>query len=273
MTVRMKSRAAAWDRWLNDLADSRRAFRITVFGRSHFSTGWDMGQRVLDEHMLHFLAAGGQVGEVGGRPVRTAAGSLLWVPAGIRQTLRQIPAGLTMHYLRFTVAGAVPPAGEPPVRDHLPGAGALMGELYAEHLGARPGREIRMRALLVQLFVEWWRAGSVATGLEPAQQQRLLAAVDADPARRWQPAGLARLLGLSPTWFARRFRRSLGCSPRRWLMERRIHRAAALLVESDRPIGDIAHDLGYADLFLLSRQFSAVMGMPPRAWRARHRAS
>jgi AraC-like DNA-binding protein len=56
-------------------------------------------------------------------------------------------------------------------------------------------------------------------------------------------------------------------------MERRIRRAAALLVEDERPIGDVASALGYADLFLFSRQFSAVMGVAPRVWRVRHRAS
>lgn len=45
----------------------------------------------------------------------------------------------------------------------------------------------------------------------------------------------------------RAFRNSFGMSPYRWLLERRIDRAKALLVTSDVSIGDIALQSGFSD--------------------------
>ena len=80
-----------------------------------------------------------------------------------------------------------------------------------------------------------------------------------------------RELGLSQDYFARIFRRSMGLSPRAWLVDERIRCAAASLLESDAPIGTVAADHGYADLTLFGRQFRAVMGAAPRQWREQHR--
>jgi AraC-like DNA-binding protein len=85
------------------------------------------------------------------------------------------------------------------------------------------------------------------------------------------PADLARELGLSPDYFARVFRRSLGLSPRAWLVDERIRCAAASLLENDDPVATVAAAHGYADLTLFGRQFRQVMGSPPRTWREQHR--
>lgn len=271
MTDMGREQESSWDQWLADLADPRRSIRFEVVGRIQRSRRWDMGRRVLPEHMVHLVSAGGHVGTVAGRAVRTAPGAMLWVPPGVEQVLRQGDEPFSMVFLRFTVAGARMPAGEPPVRQAVPEALILGDRILEEHLARRPGREARLRALLVQLFVAWWRATTtVAGGIDAITLDRIERTVDADPARRWTPAALARIAGLSPTWFARRFRRSVGHAPRRWLMERRIQQAAVAVLADRRPIGAIAADFGYGDLFLFSRQFRAVMGVSPRAWRQRH---
>jgi len=97
-----------------------------------------------------------------------------------------------------------------------------------------------------------------------------IALVERDPAARPQPAELARALGLSPTWFARLFRRTYGCAPRAWLVRQRIGHAAERL-QSAASIGAVASEFGYADLFLFSRQFRAVLGSSPRRWLADRR--
>lgn len=88
------------------------------------------------------------------------------------------------------------------------------------------------------------------------------------PARtRLRGADLARAAGLAPAYFARRFAATVGCAPREWLVAERMRRAATLLLEHDVPIGAIADQLGYGDLFLFSRQFRRAFGVSPRGWR------
>lgn len=256
----------AWDGFLAALADPRRRFAVAVFGHQRFAGEWDMGDRVLPEHMLHAVHQGGHVGSVAGRPLKSESGTVLWVPPGTRQVLRQQSGPFVMHFLRFTVEGAEAPPGEPPLR-RLPDAYRRFSELYGEWTARLPGREARLRALLVLLFTDWRRAARVRPGLDERQRARLLALVDRRPEAHLGPAALAREVGLSPTWFARLFRRDFGCAPRTWLLRRRIEHAAQRLRETDLPVGAVAAELGWQDLFLFSRQFRAVMGVPPREWR------
>lgn len=261
----------AWQDWLAALGDPRCELTVVICGH-YRQRAWNMGRRRLNDHMLHLVIAGGQQGQVGGMQVQTGPGDLLWVPTGCEQVLRQRSGGwFEMHNLRFTLAGAVPP----PIPTVLPSMAALrepLQMLRSEWLTRLPGREARLRAGLLLIFSAIWRAGTERRlGLDAGQQEQLLVIIDREPAARPSPADLARALGLTPTWFARLFRRSFGRAPRGWLVRHRIRRAAERL-ESAASVGEVAEEFGYADLFLFSRQFRAVMGCSPRDWRAGQRS-
>lgn len=51
----------------------------------------------------------------------------------------------------------------------------------------------------------------------------------------------------------------------------RLSQACELLVATDAPIADIAHEVGYEDEFYFSRQFRRVNGSSPREYRRRVR--
>ena len=260
----------AWVRWLAALADPACALEITHCGRFRHA-GWDMGRRVLPQHMLHLVREGGHSGSVGDRAIRTGPGDCLWVLAGQEQILaqRNDVRWFSIANLRFTLAADPPPL--PPV---VRGAAAIaihLDALRREWLARQTDRDARMRALLVLLFSEVRRVSSHdSSGLEAADQSKLLELIDRDPTARLHPANLAHVLSMTPTWFARRFRRTYGCSPRAWLVRRRIERAAEQL-GSATSVGEVAKAFGYADLFLFSRQFRSVLGTSPRAWLAQHR--
>ncbi len=265
---------ASWDAWLGGLADPSRRLDVQGFGRVH-AEHWDMGRRVLPEHMLHFVLAGGHVGTVGeaggtrSDELRTRRHSLVWIPPGIRQELRKNRERVfSKFYIRFTVAGLAHPPVEPRVRHDLAEALPLFTRLYDECSAQLPGREHSIRALLVLIFGEWRRASrSHDALLDERQRERLLARIDRDPATRLHPATLARELSMAPTWFSRLFRRTFGAAPRVWLVRHRIQLAAQRLLEIPSPVSVVAGEFGYPDVFLFSRQFKAVMGMSPLAWR------
>lgn len=81
-------------------------------------------------------------------------------------------------------------------------------------------------------------------------------------------ADLARHTGLSSSHFAALFRKATGLSAMEYLKRLRSARARELLVTSSRSIAEVAHDVGYSDAFYFSRQFRAVNGLSPRAFRA-----
>ena len=81
---------------------------------------------------------------------------------------------------------------------------------------------------------------------------------------------LAAVAHLSPSQFGRVFTSVFGETPHRYLQRRRIERAMTLLRQTDRPVTQVAWDVGFASLGTFSRTFSTVVGCSPSEFRARH---
>jgi AraC-like DNA-binding protein len=107
---------------------------------------------------------------------------------------------------------------------------------------------------------------------DPALIRRLLRAKDAIDAashEAWPIERLARLSRVSTAYFARSFKQAFGLPPHRYLLTRRIERAAALLRDTARPITDIAFETGWKSLGTFGRIFRDITGASPGEIRAR----
>ncbi|SFQ36903.1 Transcriptional regulator GlxA family, contains an amidase domain and an AraC-type DNA-binding HTH domain [Amycolatopsis arida] len=80
-------------------------------------------------------------------------------------------------------------------------------------------------------------------------------------------AELARRAGLRERTFLRRFAAVTGTTPHRWLTERRLDRAQALLEEGRLPVEDVARACGYASAAALRHQFRRLRGTSPSDYR------
>lgn len=114
------------------------------------------------------------------------------------------------------------------------------------------------------------------SGQDPALLRRLLRAkdrMDAASHEDWPISRLARVSGVSEAHFARSFRDAFGLPPHRYLLTRRIERAAALLRDSDLSVTEIAFQTGWNSLGTFGRTFRDVTGESPGALRARQQAA
>jgi transcriptional regulator GlxA family with amidase domain len=84
-------------------------------------------------------------------------------------------------------------------------------------------------------------------------------------------AELARRSGLGERTFLRRFSAATGTTPHRWLTERRLDRAQALLEEGGLSVEDLATACGYASAAALRHQFSRLRGTSPSSYRTAFR--
>lgn len=84
-------------------------------------------------------------------------------------------------------------------------------------------------------------------------------------------AGLAERVHMSLSTLHRLFRRHTRMSVTDYVTQLRIGRACALLIGGDRPVAHIADQVGYRNLANFHRQFKAVKGMTPRAFRRSYR--
>jgi AraC-like DNA-binding protein len=99
--------------------------------------------------------------------------------------------------------------------------------------------------------------------------ERALELLNTDISRRWTVELLARAVGVSRPVFARQFLRVLGLSPMRYLTQRRLQIAAALLLGSDAALAEVAARVGYHSEFAFSRAFRKQYQVPPGLYRQR----
>jgi AraC-like DNA-binding protein len=104
--------------------------------------------------------------------------------------------------------------------------------------------------------------------IHPARH--LLRAKDLADVRYAEPLtvrDLARTAGLSPAHFSRAFAAAFGEPPHRYLLTRRLERAAALLRTTDWSVTDIALGVGWQSVGSFTTSFRRVLGTTPGEYR------
>jgi AraC family transcriptional regulator len=104
-------------------------------------------------------------------------------------------------------------------------------------------------------------------GLGPWQKRRATELLSENLAGRIHLSQLAKDCGLSISHFARSFKASFGVSTHRWLVQRRIERSQALLMETRESLADIADRAGFSDQAAFTRAFHQIVGISPGRWR------
>ena len=107
----------------------------------------------------------------------------------------------------------------------------------------------------------------------PPPTRHLQRAKDTVDARYREPLDVADLAGaahLSPAHFSREFTRTFGEPPHRYLLTRRMERAADLLRNTDRSVADICLTVGLRSVGSFTTSFGKAYGMSPTAYRSAH---
>src|ERR687887_1694705 len=94
--------------------------------------------------------------------------------------------------------------------------------------------------------------------------------IDARYRERLDVPTLARAAHLSTAHFSREFRRTFGETPHRYLLTRRLERAAALLRNTDWSVADICFHVGLTSVGSFTTSFGRTYGRSPTASRTAH---
>jgi transcriptional regulator GlxA family with amidase domain len=125
-------------------------------------------------------------------------------------------------------------------------------------------------AVFVLAWIVRWRGYSRSMpSAHPARH--LLRAKDLADGRYSEPlsvAVLAAAAGMSRAHFSREFRRAFGESPHRYLLTRRLERAAALLRNTDRTVADICLMVGFTSVGSFTTSFGRTFGLSPTTYRS-----
>jgi AraC-like DNA-binding protein len=91
--------------------------------------------------------------------------------------------------------------------------------------------------------------------------------LEANAHREIELEDAARQAAVSPFHFLRLFASVLGVTPHQYLLRSRLRRAARQLVDDDKPVTDVAYDVGFNDLSNFVRTFHRAAGVSPLKFR------
>lgn len=120
-----------------------------------------------------------------------------------------------------------------------------------------------------------WLAASLKTisfnsRSQPASEiwDRLKQIIDQNIRRQMAIGELAREVGLSQNYLARRFHIQFGMTLRRYMLNRRASMARHLLSTTTMSVKAVAAEVGIPDVHYFNKQFRAVAGMSPSLYRS-----
>ena len=145
----------------------------------------------------------------------------------------------------------------------------LMRELRAPQPGASLIAEHLAQTLLIEtLRLHLAEQSKDRTGwlfaLADRQMGSVLAALHAEPGRRWTLQALAQVAGMSRSSFAARFKATVGEPAMEYLTRWRMLIAADRLANTGAPVSVVAHALGYDSDSAFGAAFKRVIGCAPR---------
>ena len=107
-----------------------------------------------------------------------------------------------------------------------------------------------------------------SNGLSRERLKRVRDYIEAHLDNRLTLTDLARVACLSPYHFSRSFKQSIGIGPQRYVIQRRLERAKAMIRRTNQPLAEIAQQVGFADQSHLTSIFRRETGVTPGRYRA-----
>jgi AraC family transcriptional regulator len=218
------------------------------------------------------LVLGGSFDEsFDGRNRSVRAPALLFRPRGERHSQRFSAAGgqcLTIELAEYWAERfRLPGDGTADLR----GAPTLLAfRIYAGLRGADSVTPLMIEELVIELLgLASGATGRIDEGPIPGWAHHARARLHAELARPPKVVDLAAAAGVHPVYFGRRFRRAFGCSVTQYVRQLRLQVACQEMVAGEKPLSQIALDVGFSDQSHLGRAFKAGVASTPARFRSR----
>ncbi|AGY59661.1 AraC family transcriptional regulator [Gloeobacter kilaueensis] len=141
-------------------------------------------------------------------------------------------------------------------------SGGVMGRLYVESLS---------QVLIVHLLRHYSNLTQTITdkhrSLTPTQLQQVIDYIHAHLNQDLSLPELARIINISPTYFASLFKGAMGTSPHQYVIQQRVEQAKWMLTKTDLAIPDVALQVGFSSQSHMTQQFKRLTGMTPKQLR------
>lgn len=212
--------------------------------------------------------------------------ALLLLPAGLDSVWAAaagMPEAIHLHIPPEFRARWADETGEPgrplPVAANLPlrEVGVTLGRARRALGSSDAFRRLRVQAAALEAAHACLSLGQAPIrsrprmqAMTPARLRRVRAFVEENLAGEVCLSAMAGCIGLSPSHFSRAFRAETGVSPYAFVVQARVERVKARLLDSRRALSEIALDCGFATQAHMTETFRRATGLPPMRWLREH---
>ena len=148
-----------------------------------------------------------------------------------------------------------------------------LNKIMTEDQERKLGWELKLRSLLEDFLVFYARVYNESSNILREDNANfpkiynVLKYVEDHYAENVSVKDMAEAAQLSPDYMAKLFKASMGLTPAEYARNFRIAKSMELLENTDRPVAEVAAELGFTDGSVFSRLFKQVAGISPTAFK------
>lgn len=236
-----------------------------------FITAWKTRKEAGNQVQLHqhnyyelvYYAQGAGMTTIGGEPLEFSARTYALIPPGIGHDECHRIAG-EVYCLGFRTEQSI---GTILCCDTDGGIFRLVKVILAESVQQQSGYREMIRAKLLELTVTLHRAEASGDMTTPKNFEYVVNYLSENYYEKIVFTELASHLNLSYDYFQHRFRRLIGVSPQRFLLQKRLEAAEEMLTGSQASCTEIAYRCGFSNSSQFSMLFKRENGVTPYQYR------
>ena len=131
--------------------------------------------------------------------------------------------------------------------------------------------KMELRGAILTLFSRFMRHASLKVWTQDERMKRVLEHIHSHIYQNIDVDELANVACITKPYLIRLFKRESGVSPVQYVNKKKVERAQLLLFTTDKPVKEIAYELGFSDHSYFIRLFRKLSGITPQEYRLRMR--
>ncbi len=249
-----------------------------ALGKARCEPGWNWAPAPLEDFDLWYAASGTGEMSINGIKYPISKGSCFLIrPGDIPKATQNLDDRLLVIFIHFNRVSICDPQ-ETSLCELPPRHTKLSDPFYVESLLNRileihelrdEWRDMECDSLMKQLCIQLLRSqhSGLKEGEISQKQKQLIGRVTGhirqEVGKRIVHQQLADMVQLSPQYLSKLFKKCVGISIKEYITQERTKRAMYLLSETSMNVSQVAEALGYANVYLFSKQFKQHFGEPP----------
>ena len=140
-------------------------------------------------------------------------------------------------------------------------------EIYESKSENPIAKNAALSGLVSYLLSQFFIGFDASQGSEKERFSSVLKYIESNLSQKITNDDLCRLVYLNKIYFSNLFAKLFGVSPKQYVQQKRMMTAATMLVTTNKPIKEIAEEVGYYDDAYFNRSFTRFTHMTPREYR------